>query len=36
MSPYLIVNRFVSNYNRIIDLKKNLGYHRNRGGRGQK
>jgi len=28
MSPYLIVNEFPSNYNRIIDLMKNLRYYR--------
>jgi len=30
MSPYLIVNGFLSNYNRVIDLMKNLGYYRMR------
>ena len=28
MSPYLIVNGFISNYNRVVDLKKNLRYYR--------
>jgi len=30
MSPYLIVNGFISNYNRVVDLKKNLRYYRMR------